>query len=41
MKIRMRSNGDRTEWNTIQGGITRAISNRPSAKGVNELKLRT
>ena len=25
------SNGNRTEWNTIQGVIGRVISNRPSA----------
>ena len=40
MKMRMRSDGDRTEWSTIQGKITRVISNRLSAKRVNELKLR-
>ena len=40
MKMRMRSDGDTTEWSTIQGKITRVISNRPSAKGMSELKLR-
>ena len=36
MKMRMRSDGDRTEWSTIQGKITRGISNRLSAKRVYE-----
>ena len=40
MKMRMRSDGDRTEWSTIQGKIAQVISNRLSAKRVYELKLR-
>ena len=34
------SNGNRTEWSTIQGVIGRVISNRPSAKREADLKLR-
>ena len=34
------SNGNRTEWSTIQGVIGRVISNRPSAQREADLKLR-
>ena len=34
------SNGNRTEWSTIQGVIVRVISNRPSAQREADLKLR-
>ena len=34
------SNGNWTEWSTIQGVIGRVISNRPSAQREDDLKLR-
>ena len=38
--VRMISNGNRTEWSTIQGVIGRVISNWPSAQREADLKLR-
>ena len=34
------SNGSKTEWSTIQGGIRRVISNEPNAYREADLKFR-